>query len=100
MIPRVPFRGVLRNCRQYGAFGKRQILAVLPEVGLGGRLYTVGSGAEIDSIQVILKNDVLGILALCGQRFFQLDSQVLFLELPLDALKTVFLCPVCLKAAV
>ena len=68
-------RGVLGDPGQYGAFREVQIPYVLIEILAGCGLYAVGTGTQIDGVQVILKDH--GFIA---DLFLDLDGQVLFLE--------------------
>ena len=48
---------------QQGRLGQRELRRVLAEVGVGGRLHSVGPVTEIDDVQVGLQDLILGVLA-------------------------------------
>ena len=85
----------LRDRGEHRAFGKVQILGILAEISLGCRLDAVAAASEIDGIQVIFKNNAFCVFSLLRQIFFQLERQILFLELTPETFQRVFVHPVC-----
>ena len=71
---RVIAGGILRNGRDHGAFGKRQLGNILAEILKGSCLNTITAGSQIDRIQVIFQDLIL------SQELFQLQCQILFLD--------------------
>ena len=70
--------GALRDARQHGALRQRQLRHLLAEVPHGRRLNAPGAAAQVDGVQVVLQDPLLGGLAL------QPQGQVLLLDFPLD----------------
>ena len=71
---RVKFRRVLCDTCQSCTFRKIQIPYILVKILSCGSLYTVGTGTQVNCVQVILKNGVFISF------FLNLDSKVLFLD--------------------
>ena len=59
---RVPARRRLDHAGEDRALGDRQVLHVLAEVGLARRLDAVGAAAEVDGVEVVAEDLVLGVL--------------------------------------
>ena len=71
---RVKFRRVLCDTCQSCTFRKIQIPYILVKILSCGSLYTVGTGTQVNCVQLILKNGVFISF------FLNLDSKVLFLD--------------------
>ena len=71
---RVEFGRVLCDTCQSCTFRKIQIPYILVKILSCGSLYTVGTGTQVNCVQVILKNGVFISF------FLNLDSKVLFLD--------------------
>ena len=85
---------VLRDCSQYGTFGQRQVFTVFSKIPLCCRLYPIGSGGEVDGIQIIFQDYAFGVHALCGQGSLQLKRQILLLDLTFETLDLPLVRPV------
>ena len=82
--------GILGDSRDHRTFGQGQFRHVFSEIAVGGSLYPVTAGSQIDGIQIILQDLFL------GHGFFQLQGQVLLLDFPDKAfLKGSFAGPAC-----
>ena len=82
----IPAR-ILSDARNDGSFREGQLLDVFLEVLSGGCLHAVCAGTEVDRVQVILKDTVLGSFfrsEIPGELFFELHGQDLLLEFSLD----------------
>ena len=81
----VPVRGALDHRCQHSAFRQGQFRDVLSVVSLGSRFHSPAAVSHVDGIQIVLQNPLLGDLML------KTNSQILFLDLPLDLIENVFL---------
>ena len=79
MRDRIVLRRVLCDAGEDRRLGQRQVLDVLVEVLFRCGLHAVGSGAEIDRVQVVFQNQVLIFKLL-----LELHREILLLELALD----------------
>ena len=70
---------------QHGSLGKSQLRHVLSEVALCSLCHTVGAVAEVDEVQVILKDLVL------GKHCLELHRQELLLDLTREFVDLIFL---------
>ena len=84
---RVILGRVLGNGGKDRAFGKAQVFQLgLVEITVGSRADTQCGMSQVDGVEVVEQDDRLGVLALCCQFFFQLDGQILLLDLSADTL--------------
>ena len=91
---RVILGRVLGNGGKDRAFGKAQVFQLgLVEITVGSRADTQCGMSQVDGVEVVEQDDRLGVLALCCQFLFQLDGQILFLNLSADTLNRILSRP-------
>ena len=85
ILDRVKPGRVLGDCGDDRTFGERQIRHVFVEVTGGGCLYAEAALSQVDGVHIRFQNFILGHL------FFKLKSEILFLQLTLDFVKSFFI---------